>query len=58
MSQNVVNVIRTQYQAAHHRWLEATMQGVTPEQAHWQPPLQQSGTGDSSPSGSGTSGCD
>ncbi|HNS00982.1 MAG TPA: DinB family protein [Anaerolineae bacterium] len=38
MSQNVVNVIRTQYQAAHHRWLEATMQGVTPEQAHWQPP--------------------
>jgi hypothetical protein len=38
MSQNLVNAIRAQFQAAHHRWLEPTMQGVTPEQAHWQPP--------------------
>lgn len=38
MSQNLVNSIRSQFQGAHHGWLEPTMQGVTPEQAHWQPP--------------------
>jgi hypothetical protein len=36
--QNVVNYIRAQFQAAHRAWLEPTMQGVTPEQAHWTPP--------------------
>lgn len=38
MSQNIVNTVRAQFQAAHHAWLEPTMQGVTPTQAHWQPP--------------------
>jgi hypothetical protein len=38
MSQHVVSFLRSQFQAAHHGWLEATLQGVTPEQAHWQPP--------------------
>ncbi len=36
--QTIINLIRTQYQTAHHVWLEGTMQGVTSEQAHWQPP--------------------
>lgn len=38
MSQTLVNAIRSQFNAAHLHWLEPTMQGVTPEQAHWQPP--------------------
>lgn len=38
VSQHLVNAIRTQFQAAHRGWLEPTMQDVTPEQAHWQPP--------------------
>lgn len=39
MSQHsMVDSIRAQFQAAHNVWLEPTMQGVTPEQAHWQPP--------------------
>lgn len=38
MSHNIVNTVRSQFQAAHFGWLEPTMQGVTPEQAHWQPP--------------------
>jgi hypothetical protein len=36
--QTVINLIRSQFQAAHHGWLEPTMQGVTSDQAHWQPP--------------------
>jgi hypothetical protein len=36
--QTLVKTIRDQFQAAHHIWLESTMQDVTPEQAHWQPP--------------------
>lgn len=36
--QNVVNYVRSQFQAAHHVWLESTVQGVTAEQAHWRPP--------------------
>jgi len=35
--QTVVDSIRAQFQAAHYGWLEPTMQGITPEQAHWQP---------------------
>ncbi|HNS00976.1 MAG TPA: DinB family protein [Anaerolineae bacterium] len=38
MSQSLVNAIRSQFNAAHLHWLEPTMRGVTPEQAHWQPP--------------------
>ncbi len=39
MSQKtVVDYLRAQFQAAHFGWLEPTMAGVTPEQAHWQPP--------------------
>ena len=38
VSQHLVTAIRTQFQAAHRGWLEPTMQDVTPEQAHWQPP--------------------
>jgi hypothetical protein len=36
--QTAVNLIRAQFRAVHHNWLEATLQGVTTEQAHWQPP--------------------
>jgi hypothetical protein len=39
MSQQIaVNLLRSQFQAAYHGWLEPTMQGVTAEQAHWQAP--------------------
>jgi hypothetical protein len=38
MSQHIVTAIRAQFQAAHYGWLEPTLQGVTPEQAHWLPP--------------------
>ena len=34
---DAVELIQQQFQGANH-WLEATMQGVTPEQAHWHPP--------------------
>lgn len=36
--QNAVNLFRSQFHAVHNGWLEPTMQGVTPEQAHWQAP--------------------
>ena len=34
---DAAELIRQQFEGAH-QWLEATMQGVTPEQAHWHPP--------------------
>ena len=34
---NAVSLLREQIQQAHG-FLEATMEGVTPEQAHWTPP--------------------
>ena len=36
--QSPISLLRSQFQAVHHGWLEPTMQGVTGEQAHWQPP--------------------
>jgi hypothetical protein len=36
--QTAVNLSRAQFQAVHRVWLEPTLQGVTTEQAHWQPP--------------------
>src|SRR3990172_9560312 len=32
-----ISLLRQQFQASHG-WLEATLQDVTPEQAHWAPP--------------------
>jgi hypothetical protein len=37
-SQAQISLLRSQFQAVHHGWLEGTMQGVTAEQAHWQAP--------------------
>ena len=34
---DAVELIRQQFQGAN-QWLETTMQGVTPEEAHWHPP--------------------
>lgn len=36
-SQAQINLLRSQFQNVHHGWLEGTMQGVTTEQAHWNP---------------------
>lgn len=36
MSNGIITFLRGQFQMAHG-WLEGTMQGLTPEQAHWVP---------------------